>query len=115
MATLVGVFKNTNSFAGGYFFLNNDDNAVVVSDNKLACYPTANVSKKDEVYSLDAIWRSDNLVKLIIGPKHVIHDEENKLYIGMPVWQNSDPNPLYWVLLAGKYDFNTSTLNSKAV
>ena len=68
------------------------------------------VPLKKKIYSLDAVWTSDNLVKLIIGPKHVIDDEENKLHIGMPVRQNSHPNPLYWVLLAGKYDFNTSTL-----
>jgi hypothetical protein len=114
-ATLVGVLKDIHSFAGGYFFLNNDDNAVVVSDNKLACFPTAHVRKHDEVYSLDAKWTSDNLVKLITERCQVTAtDEDNKLYIGMPVWQTEDPNPLFWVLLAGKYDFETSTLISSA-
>ena len=113
-ATIVGVLKDIHSFAGGYFFLNNDDNAVVVSDNKLACYPTAHVRQKDEVYSLEPIWTSDNLVKLIIGHKHVIDDAENELYVAMPVWEKPGPNPIFWVLLAGKYDFKKSTLKSNA-
>ena len=110
-ATNVGVLKDIHSFAGGYFFLNNDDNAVVVSNDKLACFPTANVSKQDEVYSLDAIWTSDNLVRLITKLTDVT---DNSLYVAMPIWQKKDRNPLYWVLLAGKYDIETSTLKSSA-
>lgn len=109
-ATRVGVVKDIHSFAGGYFFLDSDDNAVVVSNNKLASFPTSNVRKQDEVYSLDANWTSDDLVALITKQLKA----DNRLYIGMPVWQTEDPNPLYWVLLAGKYDFDTCTLESSA-
>ena len=79
----IGIKTDIHSFSGGYFFLNNDDNAVVIGNNKLACYPTAHVRQKDEVYSLDPIWKSDDLVKLIIGHKHVIDDAENVLYVAM--------------------------------
>ena len=82
-ATIIGIKTDIHSFSGGYFFLNNDDNAVVIGNNKLACYPTAHVRQKDEVYSLDPIWKSDDLVKLIIGHKHVIDDAENVLYVAM--------------------------------
>lgn len=118
-ATEIGVVKpniHSDSFAGGYFFLNNEYNAVVVSNNKLACFPTANVSKKDSVYSLNAIWTSDNLVDLITKPHQPAADVHNSLYIGMPVWQTDDSksNLLYWILLAGKYDLKTSTMESNA-
>ena len=66
----------------------------------------------DSVYSLDAIWTSHNLVELIT--KQLKADTDNSLYIGMPVWQTEDSNPLYWILLAGKYDFKTSTQKSNA-
>ena len=38
---------------------------------------------------------------------------ENSVYVAMPVWQTGNPN-LYWVLLAGNYEFGTSTLKSNA-
>ena len=113
-ATIVGRLNSIQNYAGGYFFLNNDDNAVVVSNNELVCYPTAHVRQKDEVYSLEPIWKSDDLVKLIIGHKHVIDDAENILYAAMPVWEKPGPNPIFWVVLAGEYDFDTSTLKSNA-
>lgn len=108
-ATLVAIKADIGTFSGGYFYLNQDYNAVVVSNNKLACFPTANVAKKDSVYSLNALWTSDDLVKLITKPFGGI---DNHLYIGMPVWQEN--SNLYWVLLAGEYDFDTSTLKSSA-
>ena len=111
-ATVTGIKTDINTFAGGYFYLNNDYNAVVVSNNKLACYPTANVVKKDSVYSLDPIWTSDDLVSLITRDKPD-QSKDNRLYIGMPVWETENPN-LYWVLLAGSYDTKTSTLKSNA-
>ena len=107
-ATLVGHKKKSGGFGGGHFFLNYDYNAVVVSNNKLVCYPTANVEKRDSVYSLDPIWSSFDLVMLITNSLL-----GNSLYIGMPVWQTKNPN-LYWVLLAGSYDFENSTLKSSA-
>ncbi len=103
-ATVTGHKRSSGSFGGGYFFLNSDDNAVVVNNSHLACFPTANVEKQESVYSLDPIWTSDDLVQLITNSV-----EGNSLYIGMPVW--GAPN-YYWVLLAGSYDIDTSTLNS---
>ena len=100
------------SFGGGYFYLNDKYNAVVVSGNTLACYPTNHVEKKESVHALDTIWTSDDLVVMITGKA----TSENSVYVAMPVWQTGkDQNPnLYWVLLAGNYDLGTSTLNSNA-
>ena len=84
----------TGSFAGGYFFLNQDGNAIVVGDNKLKAFPTGQcVAKKEEVYELKPIWTSDNIVRAITG------GDENTLYAAMPVWGQKD---LYWCLLAGQ-------------
>ena len=105
-ATVTGHFR-PNSFGGGYFYLNHDDNAVVVSNNKLACYPTRHVAKKESVYSLDPIWTTHDLVLLITGCAL-----GNVLYGAMPVWKK-DSN-LYWVMLAGEYDFDTGKLRSNA-
>lgn len=106
-ATVTGHYR-PNSFGGGYFYMNQDDNAVVVSNNKLACYPTRHVAKKESVYSLDPIWTTDDLVRMMTKPT----DGRNVLYGAMPVWKE-DSN-LYWVMLAGVYDFDTGTLNSNA-
>ena len=106
-ATVTG-HKKRVSFGGGYFFLNNDDNAVCVSNNRLACYPTAHVEKKESVYSLEPIWTSADLVEMLTNSL-----TGNSLYIGMPVWQTANPN-LYWVLLAGSYDFDTGKQGSNA-
>ena len=108
-ASVTGHKRPSGSFGGGYFFLNSDDNAVVVSNSKLACYPTANVEKKDSVYSLDPIWTSDDLVLLITNSLF-----GNSLYIGMPVWLGATSNNYYWILLAGSYDFSTGKLKSNA-
>ena len=83
------------SFAGGYFFLNQHGNAIVVGDNKLKAFPTGErVAKKEEVYELKPIWTSDNVVRAITGKN------DNTLYSVMPVWGQRD---LYWCLLGGKY------------
>ena len=96
-------------FGAAYFFMNNEDNAVVVSGNKLACYPTNDVEKRGSVYALEPLWTSQDLVCMITKKC----DTTNSLYCAMPVWQTGQHN-LYWVLLAGNYDMNTSTLNSNA-
>ena len=107
-ATVLGQKISADAFSGGYFYLNSNDEAVAVVNNKLACFPTANVVKQDSVYSLEPIWKSDDLVlritKKLTG---------NHLYVAMPVWQTTNSN-LYWVLLSGSYDFDTSSLLSKA-
>ena len=86
------------SFGGGYFYLNNEDNAVVGRINKIACYPTANVEAKSEVYELSPIWTSQNIVEMITGSS-----AGNSIYSTMPVWDDENPN-LYWCLLSGSYD-----------
>ena len=42
-----------NSFGGGYFYLNEDNNSVVIGDNKMKCYPTADVDDTGKVSSLE--------------------------------------------------------------
>ncbi len=96
------------TFGGGYFFMNKDDNAVVVGDNKMKCFPTANVVSKKDVYELTPLWESDDIVKLVTGSP-----ENNSLYATLPVWNETTPN-LYWCLIAGEYDFQTPKLISPA-
>ncbi len=86
---------SAGSFGGGYFYLNSDDNAVVIDNdnNAIACYPTANVAAGD---ALDPLWASGNLVELITGSP-----TGNSVYGAVPDW--SDPT-LYWVLLSGGYE-----------
>ena len=104
-ATVTGHYR-PNSFGGGYFYLNHDDNAVVVHNNKLACYPTQHVAK-ESVYSLDPIWTTDDLVW-----KMTKSIDGNVLYGAMPVWKK-DSNPLLgharWSLR-----LDTGTLKSNA-
>ena len=88
------------SFAGGYFFLNQNHNAIVVGDNKLQALPTQNVEPKNEVYPLILLWTSDDIVQA------VTEGNDNTLYSSLPVWGQTD---LYWCLLAGKYDVQKGT------
>ena len=101
--------QGSGTLAGGYFFLNSDNNAVVVSGagNTLACYPTANVRVKNSVYSLDFLWKTVDLVNLITGSS-----TGNSFFMAMPIWK-SKPN-LYWAVLNGMYDFQAGTLNSNS-
>ena len=101
--------KDSPGFSGGYFFLNNEDNAVVVADTALACYSTANIVPKDEVSSIDLIWKTCDLVVEITKPL----TQKNQLYGSMPMFTTKRPN-LYWVVLAGIYDKDTKTLESNA-
>lgn len=96
------------TFGGGYFFLDNDENTIAISENSLACYPTANVEVQDEIYALERTWKSDDIVELVTGSR-----KNNSLYSAMPVWDDSD-TMLYWCLIAGSYDFTTGELSSNA-
>jgi len=96
------------TFGGGYFFMNEEDNAVVVGNNKIKCFPTANVESKKDVYELTALWESDDIVKMVTGSS-----ENNSLYATLPVWDNENSD-LYWCLIAGEYDFTTPKLVSPA-
>ena len=87
------------TFGGGYFYLNSDENTVVVGDNKIICFPTINVEEKCTVYELTPIWTSPDIVELVTGSS-----EGNSLYSCLPVWDEDNPN-LYWCLIAGSYDF----------
>ena len=84
------------TFAGGYFYLNADDDSVVCTTSQLQCYPTAYVPKQSRVYPLKPKWISDDIVKLVTG-----QSDSNTLYTALPVWGQTN---LYWCLLAGKSD-----------
>ncbi len=98
------------TLAGGYFFLNSSDNAVVVSGatNTLACYPTADVQKRAAVYPLTPDWTTVDMVELITDRSH-----GNTFFMAMPVWKAKRPN-LYWAVLNGKYNFEPGRLVSSA-
>ena len=101
--------KKTRGFSGGYFYLNNDDNAVVVANNSLACYSTANITPTEEVSPIDLVWKTPDLVEAITGSS----TQQNNLYGGMPVF-TTDKSNLIWVVLAGIYNDDTKTLESSA-
>lgn len=104
-ATVTGNFV-LNSFGGGYFYLNEDNNSVVIGDNKMKCYPTADVDDTGKVSSLEPLWVSDDIVTLVTESS-----DPNSLYASLPVW--GQPN-MYWCLLAGNYDFDSSAVISPA-
>ncbi len=94
------------TFGGGYFFLDNDDNTVVVGNNKIQIFPTADVEGKDHVYELTPLATSTDIVELVTGSA-----EGNSLYSCLPVWGEDN---LYWCLIAGTFDTSTGTLGSHA-
>lgn len=100
------------TFGGGYFYLDNEDNTITVQNNRIVSYPTQNVQpKKDKIYPLKPNWRSADIVQLVTGSP-----EGNSLYSCLPVWDSERPN-LYWCLIAGQYnvqDYPNSTLTSPA-
>lgn len=100
------------TFGGGYFYLDNNDNTILVQNNTIVSYPTQNVEPRSgEIYPLRPNWRSANIIKLVTGS-----DTGNSLYSCLPVWDKDRPN-LYWCLIAGAYDFSSypdATLTSPA-
>lgn len=109
-ATPVGK-KTSNTFGGGYFYLDNQNNAIVVQENCIASYPTQDVQPGAEIYSLTPNWKSPDIVQLVTGSS-----TGNSLYSCMPVWGAASANT-YWCLLAGEYnyqDYPESTLTGPA-
>lgn len=92
----------SGTFGGGYWFINNDENAVVVGDNKIQCYPTSNVDVTGEIVHLNPLWESRNVIDRYGG---------SSLYSAMPVWGQEN---LYWCLLAGAYDDDQNQITSSA-
>ena len=91
-----------NSFGGGYFFLDNDENAIMVGYNKIQAYPTSNVEAKNGTHELTPLWISEDIVKLVTGSS-----DNNALYGAMPIWDETKPHT-YWCLLAGSVSFSGS-------
>lgn len=85
------------SFGGGYFYLDNNDNTIVVQENTIVSYPTQYQPLKGEIYPLTPNWTTNNIVSMVT-------DQPNTLYSALPVW--SDNSNLYWCLIAGTYDYN---------
>ena len=98
--------RYSGSFAGGYFYLNNDYDAIVTTGSRLECYPTACVPQKSEVYSLEAKWKSADIIREVTG-----NIKGNTLYSALPIWGQTN---LYWCLLAGDYDTSSGELQSPA-
>lgn len=99
---------DSSTFGGGYFYLDNSDNTIVVQGNQIASYPTSNVQKED---NLKPNWVSEDVVKLILESSEI-----NSLYSCLPVWDKKHANT-FWCLLAGKYnykDYPKSKLSSPA-
>ena len=98
------------SFAGGYFYMDKDDNAIVMAKNKAVCFPTSNVEKRDAVYPLETLWSSEDIVKLVTG-----REDGSVLYAALPVWHTEGNKcNLYWCLLAGGYDLRRDALTADA-
>lgn len=95
------------TFGGGYFFLNKQENAVVVGENKMKCYPTSSVQDTGSTYELEPLWASQDIVAMIPD------SGDNSLYIAVPFWDTDSPNR-YWCLLAGKFNIETQVLRSSA-
>ncbi|WP_240042338.1 hypothetical protein [Photorhabdus khanii] len=103
--------RSGSTFGGGYFYMDNNDNTIVVQDNRIVSYPTADVQPNEfEIYPLTPNWLSADIIELVTGSA-----EGNSLYSSLPVWDEQRPD-LYWCLIAGEYDFLTpnSPLSSPA-
>jgi len=77
------------SFAGGYFYMDNNGDSIVVGNNCMMKYPTNLVEGQIEL-----TWKTQNLVEKVTGGRN------NLLYASLPVWDIAD---MYWCLIAGKY------------
>ncbi len=81
-ATPAGTLSGNNTFGGGYFYLDNNDNTIVVQNNQIVSYPTADVQPIEaEIYPLTPNWQSANIIELVTGLA-----EGNSLYSSLPVW-----------------------------
>ncbi|WP_240043065.1 hypothetical protein [Photorhabdus luminescens] len=111
-ATPAGTLSGNSTFGGGYFYLDNNDNTIVVQDNKVVSYPTADVQPREgEIYPLTPNWQSADIIELVTGSA-----EGNSLYSSLPVWDENRQS-LYWCLIAGDYNYQIypdSTLSSPA-
>ena len=87
---------SSGSFAGGYFFLDQDDNAIAVGNNKIKAYPTGRVGENRKIGTLRLLWKTSSVVTAITG------NDDNVLYSTMPVW--SEAQNTYWCLLGGRYN-----------
>ena len=94
------------SFSGGYFYLDNNNNAIVITSSNLICFPTAHVERKSDVYPLEPVWSSDDIVSMVTGCA-----TGNLLYSAFPVWGQTNR---YWCILSGDYNIQSGTLNSNA-
>lgn len=95
------------TFGGGYFFLDDHDDTVVIANGKLSCYPTADVPRpQGPPPPLQPRWESANIVEMVTGSS-----TGNSLYSALPVWGVENH---YWCLLAGSYDLQTGELRSAA-
>lgn len=111
-ATKAGTLSGNSTFGGGYFYLDNNDNTIVVQDNQIVSYPTADVQPREgEIYALTPNWQSADIIEVVTGSV-----DGNSLYSSLPVWDADRPN-LYWCLIAGDYNYQSypeSTLSSPA-
>ena len=94
------------SFAGGYFYLDNNDNTIVITSSNIISFPTAYVEPRSSIYPLQPVWTSADIVSKITGSA-----TGNLLYSALPVWGQTN---CYWCVLAGDYDAQIGTLNSNA-
>ncbi|RBP48752.1 hypothetical protein [Arenicella xantha] len=90
--------RQGSTFGGGYFYLDNHDNTIVVQDNTIISYPTQQQELQQDIYALTPNWVSDNIVELVTN-------QANTLYSALPVWDAGLPNH-YWCLISGTYDYD---------
>jgi len=112
-ATPTGTSKSL-SFAGGYFYLDQNCNAVAVGNGCVQCFPTGNpFTDVGYIKKLEPLWRSDSIVDLV--DKKFGNTNGNKLYANLPVWKEpSDDYILTWCLMAGKFDHKTKVVLTEA-
>jgi len=100
-----------NSFGGGYFYLNQNDDTIVVKDHHhLACYNTSDEIPKGEdnkIGELELKWQSDNLADLMCDKLGVCKENVTSIYSTLPIWNDPDGNK-YWVLVPGSFDYQNN-------
>jgi len=119
-ATETGTAFGSKTFAGGYFYLDDNDDAVCVANGKIKCLPTNDV--RDDCSSIIALefkWVSDSIVDLVCEALDQ-DNTKNTLYSNLPDWilmdkdDHNQKERYFWCLMAGQFNAKTGIIETEA-
>jgi len=120
-ATHVGTCER-RPFDGGYFYMDDNDDAVMIANNRIKCLPTRDVRDDcSSIIDLEFKWVSENINDMVCE-KLEQDNRHNRLYAHFPAWvgerrddrkddQRSDQQwqqeRYFWCLMSGHFDRDT--------